>query len=72
MATLLSKVIKRIDALPPELQEEIAAQLLEDIESELKWQKTLAQPQSKLGRLAEKALQESAAGKTKKIGFDEL
>lgn len=72
MTTLLSKAIKRIEALPQELQDEIAAELLEDIESELKWQKTLAKPQSKLGKLAEKALQESAVGKTKKIGFDEL
>ncbi len=72
MTALLSKAIERIEALPPELQDEIAAQLMADIESELKWQKTLAKPQSKLGRLAEKALQESAAGKTKKIGFDEL
>ncbi len=72
MTTLLSKAIKRIETLPQELQDEIAAQLLEDLESELKWQKTLAKPQSKLDRLAEKALQESAAGKTKKIGFDEL
>jgi len=72
MTTLLSKAIKRIETLPQELQDEIAAQLLEDLESEFKWQKTLAKPQSKLDQLAEKALQESAAGKTKKIGFDEL
>lgn len=67
MTALLSKAMKRIEALPPELQDEIAAQLMGDIENELKWQKTLAKPQSKLGRLAEKALQESAAGKTRRI-----
>ncbi len=72
MTNLLSKAVKRIEVLPKELQDELAEQLLEDIESELKWQKALAKPQSKLGRLAEKALQESTAGKTKKIGFDEL
>ncbi len=72
MTNLLSKAIKRIEVLPQELQDELAEQLLEDIESELKWQKTLVKSQSKLGRLAEKALQESTTGKTKKIGFDEL
>jgi hypothetical protein len=72
MATLLSKAIKRIETLPQELQDEIAVQLLEDLESESKWQRTLAKPQNKLDQLAEKALQESAAGETKKIGFDEL
>ena len=65
MTALLSKALKRIEVLPKELQDEIAEQLLEDIESEIKWQKTLAKPQNKLGRLADKALQESAAGKTK-------
>jgi len=45
--------------LPPELQDEIARQILEDIENELKWQATLAQPHSKLEKLAKKALEES-------------
>lgn len=72
MTTLLSKALKRIETLPQEIQDEIAEQLLEDVENELQWQKTLARPQTKLGKLAEKALQESTAGKTKKMGFDEL
>jgi hypothetical protein len=72
MTTLLSKAIKEIENLSPELQDEIARQILEDIEGELKWQATLVQPQSKLEKLAEKALEESKAGKTKKMGFDEL
>jgi hypothetical protein len=59
MTTLLSEAIKKIENLPPELQDEIARQILEVIESELKWQTTLAQPQSKLEKLAEKALEES-------------
>jgi len=72
MTTLLLKAMKRIEVLPQAIQDEIAEQLLEDIDSELKWQKTLAKPQTKLGKLAGKALQESTAGKTKKMGFDEL
>lgn len=72
MTALLAKAIHEIESLPQELQDEIAAQLLEDIASETKWQETLAKPQSKLDRLADKALQQSAAGKTKKMGFDEL
>jgi hypothetical protein len=67
MTTLLSKAIKRIEALPQEIQDEIAEQLLEDVENELQWQKALAKPQPKLDKLAEKALQESTAGKSKKI-----
>ena len=72
MTTLLSKAMKRLEALPQSLQDEIAEQLLQDITSELTWQKTLAMPQPKLEKLADKALRESREGKTKKIGFDEL
>jgi len=59
MTTLLSEAIKKIENLPPELQDEIARQILEVIESELKWQTTLAQPHSKLEKLAKKAIEES-------------
>lgn len=72
MTTLLSEAIRRIEALPGEMQDEIAEQLLEDVENELKWRTTLRKPQPKLGKLVEVALQESRAGKTKKAGFDEL
>ena len=72
MTNLLSKAIRRIETLPVELQNEIAQQLLDDLNSELKWQKTLAKPQTKLGKLAAKALVDSNTGKTRKLGFDEL
>ncbi len=72
MTNLLSKAIKRIEALPHTMQDEIAEQLLEDLDNELSWQKTLTRPQTKLSKLAEKAIRESNAGKTKKMGFDEL
>ncbi len=55
------------------LQEELAKQLIEDIESELQWQETLSQPQSSiLEELAAKALDDSQQGKTRVMGFDEL
>ncbi len=72
MTSLLSKAIKRIETLPRAIQDEIAEQILEDLNSELNWQKTLAKPQSKLAKLAEKAVRESNAGKTNKMRFDEL
>lgn len=55
------------------LQDELAEQLIEDIENELQWQQSLSQPQpSKLEELAAKALNDSMNGRTRKIGFDEL
>ncbi len=72
MTKLMTKAIEKIETLPEEIQDEIAGQLLEDIESEQGWQRDLAKPQPKLRQLAEKALRESEAGKTKKMGFDDL
>ena len=72
MTKLLAELIKRVENLPPEMHNEIAKQILEDIENELGWRGTLAQPQSKLEKLAENALGDSKAGRTKKIGFGEL
>ena len=72
MTKLLSKVLKEAEKLSPELQDEIASQLLEDIENEIQWQATLDQPQDKLNALAKKALEQSRAASTKKGGFDEL
>jgi hypothetical protein len=73
MTNLLSEAFKKAQNLPAHLQDELAQQLLEDIENELKWQQVLSQPQSiKLEELAAKALNDSIKGKTKAIGFDEL
>lgn len=72
MTRLLSKVIKEAEKLSPELQDEIAKELLEDIKSEIKWHSTLSQPQDKLDKLAKKALDQSRSGKTRKSGLDEL
>ena len=54
------------------LQDEIAEQLLEDIEGELKWDETLAKSHDKLAKLADQALKEFKTGRTQKMGFDEL
>jgi len=40
MSTLLEQAFREAQKLPSELQDEIAQQLLNDIENELKWQET--------------------------------
>jgi hypothetical protein len=72
MRELLSEAIKRIEKLPADLQDEIAKQIMDDIQNERNWLETLSKPQKKIERLAEKALENSKAGRTKKIGFDKL
>lgn len=72
MRALLSEAIKRIEKLPADLQDEIAKQIMDDIENERNWQEALSKPQKKIERLAEEALEDSKAGKTRKIGFNKL
>lgn len=74
MTTLLQKAFLEVQKLPDYLQDELAQQLLNDIENELKWQTTLSQPNIELGTLmemAEEALTEEELGETESNGFGE-
>ncbi len=74
MTKLLQKAFKEAQKLSENLQDEIAHQLLEDIQNELNWQKTLANPDIDLGvflQMAQAALNEDEAGKTEEKGFGE-
>ncbi|MBI4752802.1 hypothetical protein HY793_00275 [Candidatus Desantisbacteria bacterium] len=72
MTKLLEKVFNRVEMFPQTLQDDIAEQLMEDIEGEFKWDETLAKSHDKLAKLADYALAEFKTGSTKKMGFDEL
>ncbi|PZV08517.1 MAG: hypothetical protein DCF22_20085 [Leptolyngbya sp.] len=73
MTNLLTEAFRKAQNLPDYLQNELAEQLIEDIEHEIKWQQVLSQPQDmKLDQLAAKALSDSMNGKTREMGFDEL
>ena len=73
MTNLLTEAFQKAQNLPESIQDELAKQLIEDIESEFQWQQTLSKPQSSiLEELAHKALNDSLEGKTKVMGFDEL
>jgi hypothetical protein len=72
MTSLLKQAFDKASQLPQDLQDQIAQDLLEEIEWELKWDETLAGSEDLLERLANKALQEFEAGKTVQKGFDEL
>ena len=73
MTNLLAEAFRKAQTLPDYLQDELAEQLIEDVENEIKWQQLLSQPQDmKLDELAAKALSDSMNGKTREMGFDEL
>ena len=74
MTQLLEKAFKEAQKLSNDLQDEIAHQLLEDIQNELKWLKTLANPDIDLDifqEMAQAALIEDQEGKTEEKGFAE-
>lgn len=64
---MLTEVYK----LPSEQQDAIAAIILEELDDECRWDKTFAESQGQLAKLAEAARAEIKAGRVKKIGIDE-
>jgi hypothetical protein len=68
MTALLSQAFEKAAKLPKAMQEPIALQLLEVLDAELKWDRTFAETQDQLAKLAEKALRDIKAGKVKKMG----
>jgi hypothetical protein len=74
MTNLLEKAFKEAQKLSTYLQDELAQQWLEDIENELRWQQTLAEPDldfNVLSKMAQAALLEDQEDETEEKGFGE-
>ena len=69
MTTGLQYISPNMEKLP---QDELAQELLKDIEDELRWDGTFENTKDELGKLADKALEDFKAGRIKKLVFDEL
>ena len=67
MTALLEKALNQINALPPEEQDAVASLILEEIESEKRWDELFAGSQEQLAQLAEQVIAEYKAGKTKTL-----
>ena len=67
MTALLEKAINRINALPPEEQDAVASLILEEIESEKRWDELFGGSQGQLAQLAGQAIEEYKSGKTKPL-----
>lgn len=72
MTQLLEKAIHEVSQLSEQEQNEVAAWLLDELASERQWQKSFAESQDALARLAEEALAEYRAGETIELDPDEL
>ena len=72
MTKLLSDAFEKASQLPEDLQDELARILLDELTWEKSWDRTLSQSSSKLDEMAEDALKDYHAGRTKEMGFYEL
>jgi hypothetical protein len=72
MTKLLKKAFDKISKLPENEQDIIATFILEELKSDERWNKMLAGSQDILAKLADEALAEHRAGKTKRLNPDKL
>jgi hypothetical protein len=72
MTPLLDKALEEIRKLPEEEQEAFAALILNELEADKRWTELLAKSEDMLIDLADEALKEHRAGKTKALDLDDL
>jgi len=72
MTELLRKAFEKASKLPDAEQDALASVLLEELEGETKWEEALANSQDQLAALADAALTEQGAGKTRPLDPDTL
>lgn len=72
MTMLLGRAFKEVSKLPSIEQNSVAKWLLEELESEKKWDKTFAESEDVLDKLAGEAILAHKHGKTKPLGLGDL
>jgi hypothetical protein len=72
MTVLLKKAFDKASVLSEELQDELAEELIADIEAESCWEQTFKNTQDELSKMADKAMKNFEEGKFRQLGFDQL
>ena len=74
MSQLMEQAFLKARQLPEADQEAIASIILQEIESERRWDELFARPESAdlLARMADQALAEVQAGRARKLDINEL
>lgn len=72
MASLKERVLEEISKLPEDAQDAVWMQILEDIESERRWEEAFEKSQDKLSKLASKIRADIKAGKRQALNLDDL
>jgi hypothetical protein len=70
--TLLEKAFAEAQKLPPDEQEALAQWILDELASERRWTEAFEHSQDALAKLANEALAEHRAGRTRPLNPDEL
>ena len=72
MTEALKRAFEAASRLPEREQDELAAAILDELDSDARWEAVLAGSQGALERLADEALQEHRAGRTEALDPDAL
>lgn len=72
MTDMLQRALARVQQLPEEQQDALAALILEEIEDEARWDVAFARSPEILERLAAEAEEEDRQGKTKELDPDTI
>jgi hypothetical protein len=72
MTQLLEQAFTKASQLSSEEQDTIASLILREIEADQRWEDAFARSQDALSQLADEALAEHRAGRTKRLNVDEL
>jgi hypothetical protein len=72
MTRLLEQALEKLRSLPAAEQDSIASLVLDEIESEKKWDALFAKSSDKLKKLANEAWDEHEAGKSEELDTDKM
>jgi hypothetical protein len=72
MTKLLDRAFRKASELPPEAQDELAKQLLAELENEERWSRAFEGNLSALDQLAHEAVVENKAGRTEPLDPNSL
>jgi hypothetical protein len=67
MTTLLEQAFAEAASLPPAEQDALAALIIEELRTEQRWQRNLEESLSTLEQLADEALDDLQAGRTRQL-----
>ena len=74
-STAVTTIVKMLESLPVEVQDQVAEHLreyIDDLQDEMRWNKSFQQTQSKLIAAAQRAKQEIAQGQATAMDYDQL